>query len=181
MSNLHPPQSPLPVVVFTPSGFIRGVFHLPAVKNLRSFLNTGDEILKLTQAVLPGSAQVHPFLALQKSAVLLVVPQGGAEPPRNDASRVLRERRLVTCLLSLGSIQGYLETPEHIRTSDFLLHNPGFLELKECHIGPNPYLDPQETSGDALPLVLVNVRCLVGLAEEVAERSARGVTEIEEC
>ena len=180
MSTLHPPQNPFPVIVFTPSGFIRGVFHLPAVKNLRSFLNTGDEILKLTQAILPGSSQVHPFLALQKGAVLLVVPQGGPEPPRNDANQALRVQRLVTCLLSLGSIQGYLETPENIRTSDFLLRNPGFLELRECHIGPNPYLDPKKTAGEAIPLVLVNVRCLVGLAEEAEERAAGGATEAEE-
>ncbi|MBK8792783.1 MAG: hypothetical protein IPN59_06410 [Holophaga sp.] len=180
MSPLHPPQTPFPAVVFTASGFIRGIFHPPAVKSLRNFLNSSDELLKLTQVVLPGSGQVHPFLALHKSAVLLVVPQGTSELPASEGNQAPRERRLVTCLLSLGSIQGYLETPENIRTSDFLLHNPGFLELTECHIGPNPYLDPKEISGDAIPMVLVNVRCLVGLAEEVDERTAVGTAEVEE-
>jgi len=177
VSSLRPPQYPCSVVVFTASGFIRGVFHLPPARHLRSFLNAGEEILKLTQAVLPGSPQVHAFLALQKSAVLLVVPQEDLEPQMAEPGPILKERRLVTCLLSFGSVQGYLETPEHMRTSDFLLRNPGFLELRECHIGPNPYLDPKEISGEAIPLVLVNAKCLVGLAEE--DRGEIGAPEVD--
>jgi len=180
MSPLHPPQTPFPAVVFTASGFIRGIFHPPAVKSLRNFLNRSDELLNPTQVVLPGRGTVHTFLAPHKSPPPPGAPQGTSTPPASEGSQAPRERRLVTCLLSLGSIQGYLETPENIRTSDFLLHNPGFLELTECHIGPNPYLDPKEISGDAIPMVLVNVRCLVGLAEEVDERTAVAAAEVEE-
>lgn len=177
MSALHPPQSRLSLVVFTPSGYIRGTCHLPTVKSLRTFLNTGDEILKLTDVVLPGSPQVHPFLALQKSAALVIVPQDTGGAPRSDLRPIQREWRVVTCLLTLGSIRGHLELPEVLRTSDYLVRNPGFLELHDCHMGPNPYLPAEEASGDPIPLVLVNARSLVGVTEELPLAVVMGATE----
>jgi len=166
MITPHPPQNPVPVLVLTPSGFIRGTVHVPAMKNLRTFLNAQDDILKLTEAVIPGSLQAQPFLALQKNAVLLIVPQTGLEGMGSEPSARQKVQRIVTCLLSLGSIRGYIEIPDNLRTSDFLLHSPGFIEVRECHIGPNPYLDPKETTGEPLPLVLVNSKSMVGVTEE---------------
>jgi len=166
MESPRPIQTAIPVIVFTPSGFIRGTLHLPAVKTLPSFLNAQDEILKLTDAVLPGSDQVHPFLALHKSAILLVVPQEGVEIPKPATGAVNRELRPVTCLLSLGSIRGHLDVPENLRTSDFLLRNPGFIEFHQCYVGSTSYFDPSEATGAPLPLVMVNARNMVGVTEE---------------
>lgn len=159
-------QAAIPVIVFTPSGFIRGILHLPPGKTLQSFLNSQDEILKLTEAVLPGSDQVHPFLALHRSAITLVVPQGTLEAPKPAISGPQREQRLVTCLLSLGSMRGYLEVPESLRTSDFLLRNTGFIEFHQCYVGSTTYFDPSEATGEPLPLVIVNSRNMVGVTEE---------------
>lgn len=166
MSPLYPTQNHIQVLVFTPSGWIRGVVHVPEVQNLFSFLNTSDEILKITDAVLPGTTAPHPFLALQKSAVLLVVPQPGQDLGKVENSPVPKERRLVTCLLTLGSIRGRLDVPEARRTSDFLIRSPRFIELHQCHIGPNPYLDPKEAKGEAMPMVFVNSSSMVGTTEE---------------
>jgi hypothetical protein len=166
MDSPRPPQTAIPVIVFTPSGFIRGTLHLPAVKTLHSFLNGQDEILKLTEAVLPGSDQVHPFLALHKSAITLVVPQGDLDTLRSGLSAMPREQRLVTCLLSLGSIRGHLDVPENLRTSDFLLRNTGFIEFHQCYVGSTSYFDPSEATGEALPMVIVNSRNMVGVTEE---------------
>jgi len=166
MDSPRPPQTAIPVIVFTPSGFIRGTLHLPAVKNLQSFLNTQDEILKLTEAVLPGSDLVHPFLALHKSAIILVVPQEGVELPKPVLGAMPRELRPVTCLLSLGSIRGHLDVPENLRTSDYLLRNTGFIEFHQCYVGSTTYFDPSEATGAALPLVMVNSRNMVGVTEE---------------
>lgn len=169
MSPLFPTQNHIQVLIFTPSGWIRGMIHVPEVQNLFAFLNTSDEILKVTDAVLPGAPQAHPFLALQKSATLLVVPQPGQNLGKTpEPSPVPKERRLVTCLLTLGSIRGRLDVPESRRTSDFLIRSPRFMELHQCHIGPNPYLDPKEASGEALPLVYVNASAMVGTTEEAA-------------
>lgn len=162
MSTLHPPQDAVPVVVFTPAGWIRGTFHVPKVKTLLGFLNLQEEILKLTEVILPGTSQAQPFLALHKSAALLVIPQRS-----NDPSMPGRDRRLVTCLLSMGSVRGYLDVAETVRTSDFFLRSPSFIELQTCHVGPNPYLDPAETAGEPFPLVLVNARSLVGATEYI--------------
>lgn len=166
MESPRPLQTAIPVIVFTPSGFIRGTLHLPTVKNLPSFLNSQDEILKLTDAVLPGSDQVHPFLALHKSAIILVVPQESVEIPKVTLGAGNREFRPVTCLLSLGSIRGNLDLPENLRTSDFLLRNPGFIEFHQCYVGSTSYFDPSEATGAPLPLVMVNSRNMVGVTEE---------------
>lgn len=174
MSPLQPALRNIPVLVFTPSGWIRGMFHVPEVQSFLGFLNHQDELLKLTDVVLPGSKQVQPFLGLYKSATLLVIPQGDPKDLKANPQGlppVARESRLVTCLLSLGSIQGRLEVAEIQRTSDFLLRRPGFLELRQCHVGPNPFLSPTETQGESIPLVYVNTHSLVGTAEE--ESSAR--------
>jgi hypothetical protein len=161
-----PPQQPITIIALTTSGYISGIVHLLAMKNLRTLLNAQDEILKLTHALLPGSPQVHPFLALRKGSALLIVPKAEPEPFKPELSSGPRAQRLVTCLLDLGSIRGYIEVPENVRTSDFLLRNPGFIEFRECHLGPNPHLDPQTITNDPLPLVYVNSRSMVGVTEE---------------
>ena len=166
MDSPRPLQTAIPVIVFAPSGFIRGTLHLPSVKTLQSFLNSQDEILKLTEAVLPGSDQVHSFLALHKSAITLVVPQGPIEMPKTGIGAAPLEQRLVTCLLTLGSMRGHLEVPETLRTSDFLLRNTGFIEFHQCYVGSTSYFDPSEATGAPLPLVIVNSRNMVGVTEE---------------
>lgn len=175
MDSLRPSQTAIPVIVFSPSGFIRGTLHLPAGKTLPSFLNAQDEILKLTEAVLPGSDQTHPFLALHKSAIILVVPQEGVEIPKPGPGAMPRELRPVTCLLSLGSIRGHLDVPENLRTSDFLLRNTGFIEFHQCFVGSTTYFDPSEATGAALSLVIVNSRNMVGVTEEAM--ATTGVSE----
>lgn len=166
MDNLRPPQYPLPVVVYTPSGLIRGVLQLPTMKNLRGFLNGDEEYLKLTEADFPGSQQVQQsFLLLRKDAVILIVPKEGHEPERKDPSKSLRGQRLVTCLLGTESVQGFLDIPKNNRTSDFLVRNRGFLELSACRISPNPALGLQQVDGSILPTVLVNAQCLVGVLD----------------
>jgi hypothetical protein len=139
---------------------------VPEVQSFLSFLNHQDELLKLTDVVLPGSKQRCPFLGLYKNAMLLVVPQGDPKDLKPLPQKGPRENRLVTCLFSLGSIRGRLEVAEIQRISDFLLRRPGFMELRHCHVGPNPFLQIEETMGETIPLVYVNTHALVGTAEE---------------
>ena len=161
-----PIHQPLPVVIVAPSGYITGMLHLPPMKNLRAYLNGPEEILKLTDARLPGRDQTHPFLALQKSATLLLVPQAGMDTVRPEPTSIPKTRRPVTCLLTVGSLRAFIEAPESLRTSDFLLRSPGFLEFLQCHFSPNPYMDASDARGDPFPLVFVNGRSVVGVTEE---------------
>ena len=165
MSPFHPTLRSIRVLVFTPSGWIRGVFHVPEIQNFLAFLNHQEELLKLTDVVLPGSQQVEPFLGLYKSATLLVVPLEDLKDQGVRPTVGNQENRLVTCLLNIGSIRGRLDVPEAQRTSDFLLRHPGFMELRQCHIGPNSFLNPEETLKESLPVVYVNTKALVGTTE----------------
>ena len=160
-----PLQQPVTIIALTSSGYLSGTVHLLAMKNLRTLLNAQDEILKLTDAVLPGSKQVEPFLALRKGSALLIVPKADPELFKPEPSAWQKSQRLVTCLLDLGSIRGYIEVPENIRTSDFLLRSPGFIEFRECFLGPNSHLEATEITGEPLPLVYVNSRRMVGVTE----------------
>lgn len=177
MTSLHPSLQPIQVLLFTPSGWIRGAIQVPVVQSFLTYINHQEELLKITDAVLPGSNQVHPFLGLHKFATLLIVPRAGLEAPRPEPSPIARELRLVTCLLSLGSIRGQLELPVSLRTSDFLLRKPGFVALHQCHLGPTPYLNPEEATGEALPLVFVNAEALVGITEEIPSPTATPIKE----
>jgi hypothetical protein len=167
MANpIRPQQRPIPVLVLAPHGFISGTIHIPMLKGLHNFLNSSEEILKLTDAVLPGSPQVYPFLALQKVATHLLVPRGA---PETEPTYLNTTQHLVTCLLSMGSIRGFIDVLENVRTSDFLLRNHGFIEFKQCYLGPNPQVNPKEISGDPLAQVFVNTRSMVGVTELAPE------------
>jgi len=161
-----PAQQPVTIIALTSSGYISGTVHLLAMKNLRTLLNAQEEILKLTDALLPGSQQVQPFLALRKGSAHLIVPKAGPDILSPEPSAWQKARRRVTCLLEQGSIRGFIEVPENLRTSDFLLRSPGFLEFRECLLGPEPHLNPEDLTADPLPLVFVNSRSMVGVTEE---------------
>lgn len=161
-----PPQQPVTLIALTSSGYISGTVHLLATKNLRALLNAPEEILKLTDALLPGNPRVQPFLALRKGSAHLIVPKAGPEILGPEPSSWQKARRLVTCLLEQGTLRGYIEVPENLRTSDFLLRSPGFLEFRECLIGPDPHLEPRDLTADPLPLVFVNSQSMVGVTEE---------------
>lgn len=165
MLKLNPPLSPTQVLVATQAGILRGTLHVPVALGLQEFLNTGDDLLRLTEAQLPGVSTPQPFLALLKSAVLLVIPTDHAPVLRPDPEKMVRERRVVTCLLGQGSVRGALEVPERVRTSDFLTRGPGFLDLHHATVGPETWVDPRQSGGTSLPLVLVNSRQLLGIAE----------------
>ena len=80
------------------------------------------------EVLLPCSSETYPFLALQQSATHLLAPR---EALASEATYMNTTRRLVTCLLSMGSIRGYIDVLENVRVSDFLLRNHGFIEFKQ--------------------------------------------------
>ncbi|HNX30502.1 MAG TPA: hypothetical protein PKM35_02770 [Holophaga sp.] len=159
-------QQFIPVLILAPHGFINGTLHLPTMKGLHAFLNASEEILKLTEVVLPGGSEAYPFLALQKSATHLLAPREALD---SEVNYMNTTRRLVTCLLSMGSIRGYIEVLENVRVSDFLLRNNGFIEFKHCYLAPDPQVNLKEVSGEPLAQVFVNARSMVGVMELAPE------------
>ena len=167
MSPLKPSLHRVKALVATPSGWFRGTFHVPGVQGFLTYLNHQEEVLKLTEAILPGSKEPHPFLAIHKSATSLILPLEGLDPLNPGPANAAQDLRLVTCLLPQGSIRGHLELPQALRTSDFLMRKPGFVAFRRCYISPNPYLPPQEITDQAFPLIFLNTHSLVATTEEV--------------
>jgi hypothetical protein len=162
---LHPSQSDVQAFIYTSAGWLHGTLHIPSIRTLMDFLNAPEKLLKLTEVRLPGIRQPQPFLALQKRAAWLLIPQPPFETIPPDPVAVQRELRATTCLLGTGSINGLLNVPKAMRTSDFLVQSPAFVPLTECHLGPALHFKAEQDSADAWPLMLVNMEKVIGFTE----------------
>lgn len=149
------PQKKIPSRIYTPSGFILGTFHVSERQSLVSHLESND-FFTLTDVTLPRQSRPLPFLALQRSATLLVVPSG-AEPVTGIEGGVVHQ---VSCLLSGGVVMGALRLPDKERVSDHLMGTKGFVVLRDCTIGVD-----ESGRVEATQVALVNARAVVGVAE----------------
>jgi len=158
MPDLYrPPQRVIPARVLTPTGWLRGTFHLPRRHSLADFLGHAGPFLSLTSVSLPGSREELPYLALRRSAALLILPAC-------DERRLLLGRDLqdavphaVACLLQAGAVRGCLMLTSTVRVSDFLARHDGFIVLREADLGP---------ARTRVPVLLVNAGALLAMAEE---------------
>ena len=67
------------VRLFTPTGWVIGTMHVPAGIGLLPYLNADEAFFRMTNVSLPEQPRTIPFLALQRKAVLVVVPGEGAD------------------------------------------------------------------------------------------------------
>ncbi|HET9595498.1 MAG TPA: hypothetical protein VFP65_07945 [Anaeromyxobacteraceae bacterium] len=152
----HPPQRVVPARILTASGWLRARLHLPRLCSFAEFLAQGAPFLSLTRVALPGAREESSFLALRRSAALVVLPacSEGAlllEPrPERAVSRHVR------CVLPAGAVGGLLELPPGTRVSDHVAVHPGFLMLREADVGP---------AGTRVPLLFVNAAALIAVEE----------------
>jgi len=149
---------------FTPTGWVIGTLHVPAGVGLLPFLNGDDAFFRMTNVSLPEQPQSIPFLALQRKAVLLVVPGEDALLGLHDEAG--RERHEVACLFAGGLVMGTLPLPEGIRVSDELMLSKEFFAIEDCTVGidasPEPTMEAEE-------LVFVHAAEMFGVAELEAE------------
>ena len=154
-------QSTTTVRLFTPTGWVIGTMHIPEGMGLLPFLNGEEAFFRMTNVSLPEQPRTIPFLALQRKAVLVVVP--GEE----DASLGLpeedgRERHEVACLFDGGLVMGTLRLPKGVRVSDELMHSEEFFAIEDCTLGidasPEPVMEAEE-------LVFVHAAEMFGVAE----------------
>lgn len=154
----YPPQRPITARVLSLGRWLRGTFHPAKMHAFDDHLANGRTFFTLTSVELGGSAPV-PFLALRASATQAVVPEVPAaelllQPPSGTAPRD------VSCYLEHLAIHGRLELRAGVRTSDFLAHQDGFIVLRGCSLVP-----PLDGRAEPVPVVLVNARAIVALAE----------------
>jgi hypothetical protein len=160
---------PVPSILHTLGGLIQGTLHVPTLRDPQAFLDGCGDILRLTDVRLRGTNEAFPFLAFQKSAVLLILPMGETYGQDLDPSRVPGLE--VTCLLTRGRVHGELDVPAGMRTSDFLQRNRGFLELRNGRIGPGFRVNADSVGEVAMGRILVNAHNLIGITDEAEARA----------
>ena len=155
----RPAQRRLTARMWTSAGWLTGTLHVPIDVPLLSFLNREEEFLTLTDAQLPWQRKALPFLALQRNAALVVVPEteeveGATEGPVSHQ---------VSCLLDGGVVMGTLRLPRDERVSDRLTRRQRFFVLRDCTVGID--VDGGRQTIEGTPAAIINGRGLVGVAE----------------
>jgi len=155
----HPPQRAIPAFILSLGRWIRGTFHLPKLHAFDDHLERGRTFFALTNVAL-GEGTTLEFLALRASTAHLVVPE---VPPYQLALQPTAgtRRHHVSCYLEDVAVHGSLDLLPGVRTSDFLAHQEGFITLRRCRLVP-----PLPEQTQPIPVVFVNARAIVGVAEE---------------
>jgi hypothetical protein len=146
--------------MFTPTGWVIGTLHVPAGSGLLPFLNGAEAFFRMTNVSLPDQPRTIPFLALQRKAVLVVVP--GEDALLGLHGEDERERHEVACLFDGGLAMGTLPLPKGVRVSDELMRSKEFFAIEDCTLGidalPEPVMEAEE-------LVFVHAAEMFGVAE----------------
>lgn len=148
------------VRLFTPTGWVIGTMHVPAGIGLLPFLNGDEAFFRMTNVSLPEQPRTIPFLALQRKAVLIVVPGEETLLGLDDDREGVRHE--IACLFDGGLVMGTLPLPEGIRVSDELMQSKEFFAIEDCTLGidasPEPLMEAEE-------LVFVHAAEMFGVAE----------------
>jgi hypothetical protein len=148
------------VRLFTPTGWVIGTLHVPAGTGLLPYLNGGEAFFRMTNVSLPEQPSTIPFLALQRKAVLVVVPGEKTLLGLHEHDEGVRHE--VACLFDGGLVMGSLPLPKGVRVSDELMQSKEFFAIEDCTLGidasPEPIMEAEE-------LVFVHAAEMFGVAE----------------
>ena len=159
-SSVYPAHQKFGARLFTPSGWVVGTLHVLQSMSLFDFLNDTRGFYRLTNVSLPDQPETLGFMALQRSAVLLVVP--GDEAHVRGSVPVSHVRHEVTCVFPGGLVMGRLALPANLRVSDELMQSPDFFVLDDCTVGLDGSSEPVM---EAEPMVIVQASEMFGVAE----------------
>lgn len=165
MTAYHPPQRAVGAFVLALARWMRGTFHLSKLHAFDEHLAHARTFFSLTNVSLGAGAPLE-YLALRASAAHVVVPEGADRELLLTPAQGGRPRK-VSCYLEHGAVHGTLELRPGVRTSDFLAHQEGFILLRACRLVP-----PLPGRTEPLPIVFVNARAVVAVAEE-GDQAAR--------
>lgn len=137
-----------------------GTLHVPDGVGLLPFLNESESFFRMTNVSLPEQPRTIPFLALQRKAVLVVVP--GEDVLLGLHAHAEDVRHEVACLFDGGLVMGTLPLPRGVRVSDELMQSEEFFAIEDCTLGidasPEPIMEAEE-------LVFVHAAQMFGIAE----------------
>ena len=166
MSQYHPPMKEIPAVIFTRSGWIRGVFHVPQLHGFLDYLARGGEFLKLTKVTLPYLKKNLGFFGLRREEAFMIIPDCpeeslGLPRPVGNAKNLQ-----IHFLLTNGCITGSLALEGDLRISDYLVKEHRWIALRDCVLGPNPNATATPGADARFPMVLLNSGAVLGASEE---------------
>ena len=165
MNTYRVQQRLIPASILTPSGWMTGRFHVGLETPFLESVNMMSDFIKLTHVRLPDGSGPLPFLALQRDAAHLLIPDAVEDNLHLTQCSRETEPRRVTCLLAQGSVSGELALVPDARVSDYLLNCEGFFVLRNATGDVWKPLSSPAIGGDALPAVLVNAGAVIGVAE----------------
>ena len=148
------------VRLFTPAGWVIGTLHVPAGMGLLPFLNGDEAFFRMTNVSMPAQPETIPFLALQRKAVLIVVP--GEDVMLGLDEDDGRARHEVACMFAGGLVMGTLPLSEGVRVSYELMGSQEFFAIEDCTVGIDATPDPVM---EAEKLVFVHAAEIFGVAE----------------
>ena len=165
-SKYHAELRKIPSVIFTPNGWIRGIFHVPIMHGFLEHLNLSGEFLKVTDVTLPDLKLDLKFFGLRRGKASIVLPD--CDPrilalPQITADYTVHR---VSFLLDGGTVTGSLAIEEDIRLSDYLTNHDHFVVLKNCRFGA---YDTSPDEENRFPFLLVNLACVIGASDEKLE------------
>lgn len=132
MTDYHPDQRGIDCRILTFAGWVRGKLHVPVKANLVDYLNRGEALFRVTEAVLPEQTVTHRFFALERSAVIAVIPVDPSEQPPPVAPGSTRDHDTSWLLPNGSVVQGTLHLLQGVRVSDHLMHRIGFVVLRRA-------------------------------------------------
>ncbi|HJU84830.1 MAG TPA: pentapeptide repeat-containing protein [Holophagaceae bacterium] len=162
-SKYHAELRRIPSVIFTPSGWIRGVFHVPVMHGFVEHLNLSGEFLKLTDVTLPYLKLELKFFGIRRSKALIILPDCDVRLLNLPVITADYAVHRVSFLMEGGTVTGSLAIEEDIRLSDYLTTHDNYVVLKNCRFGAT---DTKAEEESHFPYLLVNTACVIGASDE---------------
>ena len=163
-----PPLRTVATACLTAAGWIRGTFHLPLQQSFSDYLQNSGTFLPMTDVVLPRESAPRPVFAVHRDDIRLAAPNPSHAQIETMAGRGFTSPWSVSCLLPDGLLDGQIDFLTNQRLSDHLRVARGYLLVREA-VWQAPVPD-NSAPDDPIPVILVNITRLVGIAEATAQR-----------
>lgn len=163
MTPYIPQQRQVQAQILTPSGWLKADFHLAQRQSFMEFLDHVTQFFSVTDVTWKGSAAPVPFLALQRTSTLLIVPVDGSEnvAPQRGGDRITLR---ISCLFEGGILEGDVEILKNTRMSDYLGGHTSFIALRKCRLTLRSRTDDARAEYN-YATVLVNASRVIGVSE----------------
>ena len=164
-----PPLRTVATACLTAAGWIRGTFHLPLQQSFSDYLQNSGTFLPMTDVLLPREKAARPFFAVHRDDIRLAAPNPSDAQIETITGRGFTSPWSVSCLLPDGLLDGQIDFLTNQRLSDHLRVARGYLVVREAVWQAEV---PEIATGEPgpVPVMLVNIARLVGIAEASAQR-----------